>query len=101
MDKIEAILIYRFNDAPKEWRDVLNDNGGDEDWLAVIPPCYRDEWIPWLEYSGSFGVCCTNWYEVDENGVVRRVCDRDDEEGYVVGTIEYLAGSKIAVGCHA
>ncbi len=55
------IKVWRFHDAPKELR-ALSTNGGDEDWLAVIPPCMSDDWIPWMEDNSPFGVCCVDEY---------------------------------------
>jgi len=56
------IKVWRFNDAPKALQD-LSTNGGDEDWLAVIPANY-DEYIPWLESGSPFGCCCVDAYEL-------------------------------------
>lgn len=51
----EPILVWRFADAPEEFR-ALSEHGGDEDWVAVVPVALRHAWIPWLEF-GPFGVC--------------------------------------------
>ena len=49
------ISIYRFKDAPQQWRD-LSTNGGDEDWLAFVPDSLKSEYMPFLEEgSGRFG----------------------------------------------
>jgi len=48
------IKIYRFEDAPEELK-MLSTNGGDEDWIAIIPPSLQDEYIPWFEAGNSFG----------------------------------------------
>ena len=53
MNDGKAILVWRFEDAPKEFRD-LSDNGGDEDWVALVPPCLVGEWISWLD-NDAFG----------------------------------------------
>ena len=56
-----AIQVWRFADAPEDMR-ALSINGGDEDWLAVVPPEYGDEWIAWLCPGGPFGVCDVDEY---------------------------------------
>lgn len=49
------IAVWRFEDAPA-YLQAVSTNGGDEDWLAVVPPHLADEWIPWLEVP-AFGSC--------------------------------------------
>lgn len=39
MTEKSPILLWRFEDAPDELQK-LSTNGGDEDWLAEIPPSY-------------------------------------------------------------
>lgn len=63
-----AILIWRFDDAPGELQ-ALSGNGGDEDWIALIPAGMKDEWIPWLD-SDSFGCCDRSRYDYDGRIVV-------------------------------
>lgn len=53
----DCIQVYPWDKAPEVLRD-LSDNGGDEDWLAVIPPSLsanRDGYS-WLDHLG----CCSN-----------------------------------------
>lgn len=70
------IRVWRFEDAPKELQD-LSTNGGDEDWVALIPPRLKDAYIPWLEQP-SFGCCDVDSYEHPE-----------------------LPGYTVKIGCHA
>jgi hypothetical protein len=56
------ITIYQFTDAPQELQN-LSDNGGDEDWLAIVPKHLKKEWIPWMEEGSTFGCCCVNKYK--------------------------------------
>ncbi len=49
------IIVYRFCDAPPQLQQ-LSTNGGDEDWLAVIPPHLTDAYIGWMESQG-FDTC--------------------------------------------
>jgi len=51
------ITIWRYYEAPKELQ--ISTNGGDEDWLAEIPPNYKDDYISWLECP-TFGCCCVD-----------------------------------------
>lgn len=45
--------VWRFDDAPEELR-ALSDNGGDEDWLAVVPDGFCDYGIPfWMQAMDS------------------------------------------------
>jgi len=49
------ILVWAFHEAPEELQK-LSTNGGDEDWIAVVPAHYRAT-PSWLEggYYNSFG----------------------------------------------
>lgn len=51
------IIVWRFEDAPENLRN-LSTNGGDEDWIAIIPPHLREAYISWIE-TGSFDSCHT------------------------------------------
>lgn len=64
MDKV--ILVWRWQDAPKEYRE-LSPHGGDEDWVAFVPASLSDEWIPWI--GRDFGCCDISEHDV-ENGRV-------------------------------
>ena len=56
------ITVWPFGEAPKALRKA-SDNGGDEDWIAELPPEYaRDCYIPWLEV-GPFGCCDVLTYD--------------------------------------
>lgn len=48
------IVVWKFSDAPEELQQ-LSTNGGDEDWLALVPPSMKDDYIGWLEEGSSFG----------------------------------------------
>lgn len=53
---VDHIRVWRFEDAPEELK-ALSNHGGDEDWLALIPPRLAKEWIPWMDSGSSFGRC--------------------------------------------
>lgn len=66
-----AIVIWRFHDAPQQLRD-LSGHGGDEDWVAYIPPSHEGD-VPMFidpEYSRSFGVCDTSTHKLQDGSVV-------------------------------
>lgn len=48
------ITVYRFHEAPRYLRE-LSQHGGDEDWLAEVPPQY--DWIGWMDEGTAFGCC--------------------------------------------
>lgn len=50
------ILVYRFDDAPEEYRK-MSEHGGDEDWLAIVPASLADDDIWWAETGTPFGCC--------------------------------------------
>lgn len=62
MSTREHILVWRFRDAPLVLQN-LSTNGGDEDWLAEIPPHLADEWIGWMQGGTAFGCCSVDEYE--------------------------------------
>jgi hypothetical protein len=47
---MNAIQVWRFEDAPEELRK-LSTNGGDEDWLAVIPAALKMHY--WVDAAMS------------------------------------------------
>ena len=55
-DDTGLIRVWDFEDAPQQLRD-LSSHGGDEDWIALVPPRYRRDWIPWAETGTAFGRC--------------------------------------------
>ena len=56
-----AITVWRWQDAPLALRH-LSQNGGDEDWVAVVPPALAEAWIPWMDEGSSFGCCDVSEY---------------------------------------
>lgn len=56
------ITVWKFDDAPKELR-AASDKGGDEDWLAEIPPNLVESWIPWMDDGGPFGCFSVTEYD--------------------------------------
>lgn len=56
-----AALVWDFHAAPDYLR-ALSDNGGDEDWIAVLPAAH-----PALRYGGA------RWVDALSNGEPQRV----------------------------
>lgn len=65
-----AIKVWRFDDAPQELQD-LSDHGGDEDWLALIPPHLTEHWFGWMESGTPFGVCRVSEHPLPDGSLVR------------------------------
>lgn len=76
MTKKEPITIWEYHEAPEELQ--ISQSGGDEDWLAEIPPHLADQYISWLDSGSSFGCCEVDEYEHP-----------------------FKQGWKIKIGCHA
>lgn len=54
----DPIQLWRWYDAPEGLRDIAR-IGGDEDWVAIIPPHMADDIPTWMEGGRSeFAVCC-------------------------------------------
>lgn len=79
----EPITIYRFQDAPKQLQ-ALNTNGGDEDWLAIIPTHFKNQWIGWLKEGSSFGPCRVQTHDHPEPPRTKQ------KKGY-----------QVRIGCHS
>jgi hypothetical protein len=74
------IQVWPYKNAPEVFQEV-GSMGGDEDWLALVPPNFLDIWIPWMETGSGFGVCDVHEFDIPDH----------------LG----LKGYKIRVGCHA
>lgn len=48
-----VIIVWEFGSAPKVLQE-LSRNGGDEDWIALVPPELKGTCITWLD-GGHFG----------------------------------------------
>lgn len=67
-----CIKVWPFSEAPDTYRQ-MSTNGGDEDWVALVPLEWKDRYyIGWLEagMSPCFGCCCIDWYEHRDGWVV-------------------------------
>ncbi len=63
------ILVWRFAEAPEEYQK-RSPHGGDEDWLALVPPHIVIQGIPdWLESPG-FGVMKTSLHALHPGFVI-------------------------------
>jgi hypothetical protein len=68
MNLQKAIIVWAFNEAPPEYRE-LSPHGGDEDWIALVPFEKANDYIGWLEEGTSFGCCSVSKHAV-ETGVI-------------------------------
>lgn len=68
MSEDRTIKVWRFEDAPEEYRK-LSEHGGDEDWLAFVPGSLSREYIGWMQPGSSFGICDVSEHDVD-GGIV-------------------------------
>jgi hypothetical protein len=75
MNEREPIKVWRFNEAPVHFQE-LSCNGGDEDWVALVPAGMSTIDIFWLHSGSAFGCC-----EVEEH--------------------EQSDGSVVCIGCHS
>ena len=51
---MKYIKIYKFKNAPRELQG-LSDNGGDEDWLAVVPKKIMQQSFDYISFlDGSW-----------------------------------------------
>ena len=67
----DNITVYRFKNAPNQLRRLSN-NGGDEDWIAVVPKNFYEKYSPidWLEESCHFGISHVDKYKLDNGDIV-------------------------------
>lgn len=63
------IQVWRFCDAPNELANQST-HGGDEDWLALVSPAYKGEWIGWLESGTPFGCCDVSKQEQPDGSIL-------------------------------
>lgn len=63
----KAVIVWRFDEAPANLR-ALSRHGGDEDWLAVLPP---NQTAPmWASPGSPFGVCDVSEHELVDGRMV-------------------------------
>ena len=67
----QAIIVWDFDDAPEELRK-LSTNGGDEDWLALVPMAMAERYIGWLN-EPAFGCCSVEDHFADYQGIRYKV----------------------------
>jgi hypothetical protein len=58
---VEFIRVWAYHQAPIALRD-LSTNGGDEDWIAVVP--YGMHRPLWMEEGTAFGCCSVDAFEI-------------------------------------
>lgn len=63
----EPIKVWPFYDAPEEYQK-LSGHGGDEDWLALLPP--GSEHPGWTYPGTAFGVCDVSEHHLPDGSIV-------------------------------
>ena len=66
----KSIVTWRFYDAPGELR-AMSTNGGDEDWLSILPD---DDEPYWMQEGGSYGCCRVDTHELGDGRFVKIGC---------------------------
>lgn len=59
---MQPILVWDFASAPEHLRN-LSTSGGDEDWLAEVPPEFGRDGISWMWEGGAYGCCSVDWLD--------------------------------------
>lgn len=61
-----AVIAWRWEDAPAKYRSLSQHGLGDEDWVVFVPDTLSSEIIPGLETNGygQYGICDTFTYDV-------------------------------------
>ncbi|MFA5745790.1 MAG: hypothetical protein WCX79_00730 [Candidatus Paceibacterota bacterium] len=62
---IHYICVWNYANLPdpiKSWMEKEHIARDDLDWIALVPPCYSDVWINWLE-EPVFGCCSVKTYD--------------------------------------
>jgi len=102
---VRPIQVWRYYQAPAEWQ--VSRNGGDEDWLALVPFEYEDDCIGWVDEGHAFGCCTVDEFYVKDDGSIVEKRERDydvrySEEVRPAGYVDTrYAGYRIFIGCHA
>ena len=65
----DSLLVWRFYDAPAVLQEVST-NGGDEDFLLLIPAGYEG-WLGWAEEGTRFGSCGVDEFELPNGWYIR------------------------------
>lgn len=65
-----GIWVWDWNNLPQEIKDWMKENGcssDDLDWIAIVPPAYKGQYINWLE-EPHFGCCQVDTYNLSPEG---------------------------------
>lgn len=66
----DCVRVWRFYDAPEELKE-LSEHGGDEDWLALIPPSMAEDYFAWMEDGSAFGCCSVSEHKLADGSLVK------------------------------
>lgn len=64
-----TIQVWRWEDAPADLQD-LSDHGGDEDWVAFVPPALKGIRLDWAQSGTQFGICDVQVIEREDGSTV-------------------------------
>lgn len=64
---MNTILVWSFHAAPEKYRN-LSPHGGDEDWIALLPPGMM---IPaWMDEGTAFGCFSVSETQLDDGHTI-------------------------------
>lgn len=64
----KAIRVWTFREAPESFK-ALSSHGGDEDWVALVPPHLANTYITWLQ-APHFAACDVSEHPLPDGSVV-------------------------------
>lgn len=65
---MRAIKIWEFYKSPKKYQE-MSTNGGDEDWVALIPK--ELDYVPsFMEEGTSFGCCSVDRFNLKNGDIL-------------------------------
>ena len=69
--RTHPILVWQYSDAPGEIRELAS-QGGDEDWVALVPPEVNADIITWAAEGkdDAFGCCSVEYVKLDDGGTL-------------------------------
>lgn len=66
----KCIKVWVFHEAPEELQK-LSRNGGDEDYVMLVPPEWKMFWPdPDIHLQGGFGACDVETHTLEDGSIV-------------------------------
>lgn len=66
----EAIVVWKSDNIPSDlvdWLRLADVHLDDSDWVAIVPPIFKDEYISWLEQP-AFGCSSVEEHKLNSEG---------------------------------